>query len=494
MSGHKRETPTSPIQGVFSTPQSSVVSPIVSLKSPLLTNTTPQTNNGSPQLSWASSLTSQGTGIFSPWGYYRKMIKGDGLMNAKRKRKAKKEDRSASVFGCIFNMLATILGSGLLALPYAMAGCGVWLGIFVFIIIMILSTISFVTLSMAVQVYTANCEFKTLALDSLPKQLNWIVDFCVFINCFGCGSGFLVVMSTLMPEVIQSLSPHAIWWVVDRRLWCLFFAGCAFPLTLPKNLDALKFTSFLVVIFVLFALGVMTYYAVEPPKYDHPFTPVVYYGFPNDVIEFLKVFAIIVNAFASSQNVPCIVNTLVNPTQKRLRFIFTTATGICLVVYVGAAYTGYVTFGTMVDSDVLRSYPSGLIPVNIARFAITLALVGSYPVQLHPARNSMSMLLFGVPASKLKAIKYLAVTIGVWGTTVLVALSTDDLGTVATFIGALAGVPLTFIYPNWFWIKISPRLGPNQSVWHSWIILVLGLLFVPVLLSTELYKLSEGNE
>jgi len=382
----------------------------------------------------------------------------------------------------------------LLATPYAMAGCGVWLGILMFIIIMILSTISFVTLSMAVQEYTAACEFKTLAHDSLPKQLSWIVDFCVFINGFGCGAGFLVVMSTLMPKVIQSFFPHAMWWIVERRVWCLIFAGLTFPLTLPKTLDSLKFTSVLVVIFIFFVLAVMIYYMIKPPKCDDPFKPVVYYGFPGDVIQFLRRFAIISQVFGASQNVPCIVNTLVNPTQKRLRFIFLSSITICLVVYLGAAYSGYITFGAIVDSNVLRSYPSGLMPINIARFAITLALLGSYPVQLQPARNSISVLLFGVRARKLKFITYLAVTIGIWGSTVAVALSTDNLGTVLTFLGALATVPLTFIFPNLFYIKIKTRSNSNQTVWHAWIILVIGVLFVPMLLSTELYTLYEGDK
>merc|ERR1719320_252126 len=135
------------------------------------------------------------------------MIKGDGLVNDKKTQKVKKQERNASVFGCIFNMLATILGSGLLSLPYAMAGCGVWIGVFVFALIMVLSSISYVNLSKAVRVYPGDCDFMMLAKDSLPTQFNWIVDFLVFINGTGCGIAFLVIMSTLMPEVIESFFP-----------------------------------------------------------------------------------------------------------------------------------------------------------------------------------------------------------------------------------------------------------------------------------------------
>merc|ERR1719193_2508070 len=133
------------------------------------------------------------------------------------------------------------------------------------------------------------------------------------------------------------------------------------------------------------------------------------------------------------------------------------------------------------------------MPVTIARVAITLALLGSYPVQLHPARNSLSVMIFSKHASKLTATKYYSLTCAIWAGTLGIALTTDDLGTVSTFIGALAAIPLTFIYPNWFWIKISPQIPRKTRTWPSWIIFILGLIFVPLLLGTELYKLSSPS-
>jgi amino acid permease len=401
-------------------------------------------------------------------------------------------ERVASVFGCIVNIFATILGSGLLTLPYGMAGCGVWIGIGVFCAMMIISKISYLNLAKAVQVYPG-CEFKTLAETSLPKELNWVVDFCVFSNCYGCAVSYLVVMSTLMKKVMESFYPQAGWWLLNRQFWCLVFAGLAFPLVLQKSLDALKFSSFLVVVFVLFSLGVIIYYYMDPPEYSPPLTPVVHWGFPGDVAQFLKVFAIIANAFACSQNIPRIVNTLVNPTKKRIHFILTKAVGGCLLLYIAAAYIGYVTFGDTVDSNVLRSYPQGLKLITFARVTITFALAGSYAVQLHPSRSSFSVLFFGTPAHNLSKFNYFAVTIGMWGATVAVALLTDNLGTINTFIGALAAIPLTFIYPNLFWINISSSLESNHTVWHAWVILILGVLLILMALSTEIYILVTGD-
>lgn len=186
---------------------------------------------------------------------------------------------------------------------------------------------------------------------------------------------------------------------------------------------------------------------------------------------------------------PRIVKTLINPTQIRLKVVFIIPTTICLLLYLVAACIGYLSFGEDVDSNILRSYPSGLVLINIARLSITLALAGSFPVQFHPARNSLSVLLYNVPAEKLPLRRYFSLTVAMWSATVGVTMLTDNLGLVSTFIGALAAVPLTFIYPNFFWIKVRKERGLDQAVWHAWLISILGFIFVPISLSTEIYKI-----
>jgi len=117
--------------------------------------------------------------------------------------------RTATIFGCTFNMVATILGNGLLSLPYAMAGCGVWIGLVAFVIVMILSNYCFLTLSKAVKTMPGGCEFKDLGKLCLPPRFNWLVDLTVCINCFLCACGHLIVPSTLLPEIVESLSSES---------------------------------------------------------------------------------------------------------------------------------------------------------------------------------------------------------------------------------------------------------------------------------------------
>lgn len=60
-----------------------------------------------------------------------------------------------------------------------------------------------------------------------------------------------------------------------------------------------------------------------------------------------------------------------------------------------ASSTGYLTFGPVVASDVLRTYPSSEL-VAVARIAISVVVTFSYPLQSHPSRGCILSLLAAV--------------------------------------------------------------------------------------------------
>merc|ERR1711879_60355 len=143
---------------------------------------------------------------------------------------------------------------------------------------------------------------------------------------------------------------------------------------------AFVFICYVLVMMILYASGALALEGVE--------TGEVHYGFPGDWVKFASVISLIANAFASSQNIPPIVSKLENNSEARFIRVIFAAMAMCLVVYLSAAVSGYLSFGEKTESDVLLRYREGDVPVVIGRVAIGLALLGSMPVQMHPARTS----------------------------------------------------------------------------------------------------------
>ena len=68
---------------------------------------------------------------------------------------------------------------------------------------------------------------------------------------------------------------------------------------------------------------------------------------------------------------------LKRPTVPRFGIVTVIAMTICNVVYTLTGSFGYLTFGTTVESDVLLSYDSNDILVNIARVVISVIVLST---------------------------------------------------------------------------------------------------------------------
>merc|ERR1712079_356277 len=122
---------------------------------------------------------------------------------------------------------------------------------------------------------------------TIPGSAYRMVDFCVFVNCFGTSTGFLIVCSTLIPKVVLGFAPHASGLLTNRLFWVIVFATPVLPLMLLKNLDALKFTSFMAFVFICYVLAMMIVYASGAIDLgDDVVTGEVHYGFPGDFVKF----------------------------------------------------------------------------------------------------------------------------------------------------------------------------------------------------------------
>ena len=79
---------------------------------------------------------------------------------------------------------------------------------------------------------------------------------------------------------------------------------------------------------------------------------------------------------------------------------------------------------------------------------ISLVLVFGTPFQMHPARNSISHVIFSKESDELSIFQYMTLTIAIFVGMYGVATQVTDLGTVLEWVGAICGttlVPKTII-------------------------------------------------
>lgn len=212
------------------------------------------------------------------------------------------EESPGGGFGSsLINLLKTILGAGMLALPAAVASVGYLWGILLILLAAGLCAYS-------LTIYTVCATYapgRTASIARLSKltypRLGKLFDLAMAVKCFGVAVSFLIVIGDLMPSLALGLgwsSPL----LMSRVFWITAFMTFMVPLSFLRKLDSLKYSSLggLVAVFYLVGLSIWSYFG--PDAHRPP---------PNAEVELIAPFSmasltsfpVFIFAFTCQQNV-----------------------------------------------------------------------------------------------------------------------------------------------------------------------------------------------
>ncbi|ORY95058.1 transmembrane amino acid transporter protein-domain-containing protein [Syncephalastrum racemosum] len=375
---------------------------------------------------------------------------------------------TASPVSCAINLANTILGTGLLAMPAAVASVGLLPGMLVIMLSGIASSMGLYFLSRS----AARTEGRHASFFAISK-LTWpnlavFFDLAIAIKCFGVAVSYLIIIGDLMPQVVASFSHEAqaddI--LMDRRFWItVFMATAVLPLSFLRKLDSLKYTSIIALVAVVY-LGTIVIYHYISPNFPPP---------PPEEVEMISIstafFArlpVFVFAFTCHQNIFSVYNELRDNSQQQVNKVIGYSIGSSAIIYEAIAILGYLSFGKNVLGNIILEYPPSLF-VACGRLAIVILVVFSYPLQAHPCRASLDKILAwrSPEARGLKvppppsAFKYFAMTTVILIGSYLLAITVSKLDLVLAFVGSTGSTTISFILPGLFYYKIH-----ENDPWH----------------------------
>lgn len=297
------------------------------------------------------------------------------------------------------NLLNTIVGAGILAMPYGLECNGLMFG--TLLIIWSAMTSAFgLYLQNKVAKYTQQQDavsYFSLCQLTYP-QLSVIFDSAIAIKCFGVGVSYLVVIGDLMPKIMESAGLPELSIFMGRRFWIsIFMLFLVTPLSYLKKLDSLKYTS----VVALFLVAYLICLVVGHYFTDHSAAVDIDLLGPKLWRLTLSSFPIFVFAYTCHQNMFAIINELkaseTSGSQTRqancvIRNAIVTACSSYLVVGI----FGYLTFGNSANANIITMYPRGSIPSLIGRLCIVVMVALSFPLQCHPCRGSVNHVIYFV--------------------------------------------------------------------------------------------------
>ncbi|KAF9454254.1 AAAP amino acid transporter, partial [Macrolepiota fuliginosa MF-IS2] len=394
----------------------------------------------------------------------------------------------ASLSSCVSNLANTIIGSGMLTFPLAMASAGLFPGILTCIFSGSVAAFGLYLLSLcAAKTQHRRASFHAVSQLTFPKAAVFF-DAAIAIKCFGVSISYLIIIKGLMPNVVASLyhdltsdttNPPA--WALDGGNWITIFMIVLVPLCFLRHIDSLRHTSYIALFSVAYLVVIVVRCYFWPMKgMTTPGEIRLIHFTPN----FISTWPVQVFAFTCAQNLFPIYNEIVNNTQDRLNVVIGGSIGSAVITYEVIAVFGYLTFGSKVEANIIAMYPSTSLFIAVGQLAIVILVLFSYPLQVHPCRHCIDKVLHPEHielhkstvageeeeeddvdehvGKELSTMKHTLITTGIIVSGFTIAYLIDDLRLVLSFVGSTGSTTISFILPGLFYWKLT-RNDPSAN-------------------------------
>jgi amino acid permease len=395
----------------------------------------------------------------------------------------------ASWLSSVINLVNTIVGAGVLAMPLAMSHMGIVLGTIIIIWAGVTAGFGlYLQTRCARYLERGSASFFALSQITYPNAAV-IFDAAIAVKCFGVGVSYLIIIGDLMPGVVRGFSDEdsLLPFLVDRHFWVTAFMLVVIPLSFLRRLDSLKYTSVIALISIGYLAILVVYHFVAQDTFEgaRPPVRVVHWAGP---IQTLSSFPVIVFAYTCHQNMFSILNEISNNSHTRTTAVVFASNGTAAAIYILVAITGYLSFGNDIGGNIVAQYAPS-VSATIGRAAIVVLVMFSYPLQVHPCRASVDAVLKWQPKAisrssgpssvdsspprnvpllqtgkkrndDISEIRFAVITTAIIILSYIVAMTVSSLEAVLAYVGSTGSTSISFILPGLFYYKISSPDSP----------------------------------
>ncbi|THH32498.1 hypothetical protein EUX98_g1671 [Antrodiella citrinella] len=411
----------------------------------------------------------------------------DALLGSDATAKKLLREGHATVLSSVSNLANTIIGSGMLTFPLALASAGIIPGMITCMSSGAVAVFGLYLLTLcAAKAPHRRASFFVVAEMTFPKAAVFF-DAAIAIKCFGVSISYLIIVKSLMPNVVAALyhdltsadtNPPA--WALSGHIWLSILMVILIPLAFMRHLNSLRHTSYVALFSVAYLVVIVIVCYFWPLEGTQAPGEIHWIKLsPN----FVSTFPVQVFAFTCAQNLFPIFNEIKSNTQEIMNVVIGTSIGSAVLIYEIIAVFGYLTFGSKVGANIIAMYPSTSIFIAVGQLAIAILVMFSYPLQVHPCRNCLDKVFHaGHVAHKISPtgedeievedehggspdmspLKHTLLTVAIVASSFTIAYFVDDLQMVLSFVGATGSTTISFILPGLFYWKLT-RDDPDSN-------------------------------
>ncbi|XP_077297380.1 uncharacterized protein LOC143919069 isoform X2 [Arctopsyche grandis] len=383
------------------------------------------------------------------------------------------------ISGQAITLANSIIGVGILAMPFCFQQCGIILSILLLTLSGFMSRLAcHFLLKSAIKSRRRN--FEVLAFHVFGNAGKFSVEIGIIGFLMGTCIAYFVVVGDLGPQIIAKIFSMNQSDNLRTGVMVIVSLFCVLPLGLLKNVDSLSNVCAVTIGFY-FCLVMKVIAEAAGQTFSGEWMSKVEYWKPDGVLRCLPIFSM--SLFCQTQLFE-IYDTLPNASLEKMNTVTKNAVSICSVVYVLVGFFGYVAFSSQPISGNILTNLSPTIMSDVIKLGFVMSLAFSFPLIIFPCRASLYSLLYrkgqvaphDLISNMMPDTRFKYLTVFIIGTTLLISLMLPNIELVLGFVGSTIGVIICVIFPAACFICISLK-NTNERILAQ-IVLCFGIVIM----------------
>lgn len=371
--------------------------------------------------------------------------------------------KKSSVAGASANFINSIIGAGIIGLPYATKQCGFIFGIMVMVMV---AAVTAYTVDLLIRTgLKVNCRtYEGVCEHAMGRWGYFTVSWFIFLGSFGAQVAYLIVLGdTATPVLASWLGAESI--LADRQfIVCMSAVLFMLPLFLQRDLSSFAATSSLSLVAVALIVIMVTARAPAAAQEQGIVASSESYKFIDSHL--FSGIGTMSFAFVCHQGAFIVLDSLDNPTVERWNTVTNISVAAALVVSLILVLVGFCNFLDSTDADILNNFSQDDSAINVARLLLAFTMILTYPVNAFVTRYSLHVIMYkGQEVSKKE---HYVSTLVLFATSLVLGALLETLGPVMAFVGALTSCSVGYVLPVMCYFGVEGYRAQWDTFWAAW--------------------------
>ncbi|XP_064544044.1 putative sodium-coupled neutral amino acid transporter 10 isoform X2 [Drosophila montana] len=367
--------------------------------------------------------------------------------------------------GHVMTLANSIIGVGILAMPFCFQKCGIILSIVLLVLSNWITRICCHYL-IKTSLLTRRKSFEMLGLHAFGTSGKLLAELCIIGYLIGTCITYFVVVGDLGPQIVAKLFSLDMAEYNHLRTVVMFAVTvcCIVPLGMLRNVDSL---SAVCTASIGFYVCLMLKIVLESEAHivANDWTEKVTYWEPAGMLQCLPIFSM---ALSCQMQLFEVFDSINNQSLDKLNGIVRNATWICTLVYIAVGFFGYVAFCTHSFSGNILVNLSPSFGSDIIKIGFVLSIAFSFPLVIFPCRASIYSLLYRkghtessnyIPEQRFRLITLFIVIFSL-----CVALVIPSVELIIGLVGSTIGVAICIMFPASSFRKIIRKESTERTL------------------------------